>query len=372
MAINCGAERWEHSKSEQDQVAEEDEDLSFCDLPVISYLTKDQDNQSREEEDDDAALDTDETQEEFDFSSRRGSLLKESEMCSADEVFFQGRILPLRLSVSSDAGSTGFRHESQKTSGRCISRSESLEHGSMGGFTSNSSSRSSSTRSRNSSSSTASSTNYTIKTRTSKQRVQNHFLTCPSPKPQIRFSTTKQGNQVTRSRNSSTWDYLRLGLVPTPEIGLQDLKLRRNSSVNKNSDIRNSSTLSSSRNSVVTSKNSAKNNIISGSRGEKSPRNPTKVEKQRRTPGFLEKRIGGLLNGCKCTDEAVSSNVVIIRSSNVASTYSESATHAKKEKLVLELKIKKNQEEKQLGKQAMSRHRTFEWLKELSHAELSP
>ncbi|KAG2719759.1 hypothetical protein I3760_02G005200 [Carya illinoinensis] len=371
MAINCGAERWEHSKSKEDQVGEEDEDLSFCDLPVIDYLTKDQDNQSRKEEDDDAALATDETQEEFDFSSRRGSLFKESEMCSADEVFFQGRLLPLRLSVSSDAGSTGFRHESQKITGRCISRSESLEHGSIEGFTSNSSSRSSSTRSRNSSSSTASSANYTIKTQTSKQRVQNHFLTCPSPKPQIRFSTTKQGNQGSRSRNSFTWDYLRLGLVPTPEIGLQDLKLRRNSSVNKNSDIRNSSTLISGSRNSVTSKNSAKNNIISGSRGEKS-RNPTKVEKQGRTPGFLEKRIGGLLNGCKCTDEAVSSNVVIIRSSNVASTYSESATHAKKEKLLMELKIKKKQEEKELGKQAMSRHRTFEWLKELSHAEQSP
>lgn len=38
------------------------------------------------------------------------------------------------------------------------------------------------------------------------------------------------------------------------------------------------------------------------------------------------------------------------------------------EKKLQELKIKQKMKEKQQGKQAMSRHRTFEWLKELSHA----
>lgn len=352
--MNCGTERLEQSNSEQ-EVVEEDEDLSFCDLPVISYLTK-EDNQSTKQ--DSLAI---ESQEEFDFGSRGGSLLKESEMCAADDVFFQGRILPLRLSVSSDTGLPRFRQESQKTTARCVSRSESMDRGSMGGFTSNNSSRSSSTRSHNSSSSTTSSTN-TIRL-TSKPRLQNHFLTCPSPKPQIRVSITRQGSVGSRSRNSSSWDYLRLGLITTPEIGLQDLKVRRNSNVNKSSVSRNSSLSSSSINSV-SSKSSA--NIISS--GEKSGFT-SNMEKPRR-PGFLEKRLVGLLSGCKCTEEGVSSNTVIIKSSNVR-TQGESPTHAKKEKL-LELKMKKRQDEKQQGKQAMSRHRTFEWLKELSHAGYPP
>jgi hypothetical protein len=354
MARNCAKDRWEHSNDNLAQeVSEEDEDLSFCDLPVINCLTK-EDDQSRKE---DANLAIQNQEDQFDFSSRDGSLLKESKMCAADEVFFQGRILPLRLSVSSDTGLPRFQHESQKITGTCISRSESMDHRSTGGFGSNNSSRSSSTRSYNSSSSNSSSS--TIGRTNYKPKFQNTFLTCPSPKPQIKVSTTQQGSVGIRIRNSSTWDYLRLGLLPTPEIGLQDLKVRRNSSVNKSSVSRNSSQGSSS--NSVTAKNSAK--INSGCRGE-----------NQRTPGFLEKGIGGLLNGCKCLDETVSSNAVIIKSSNGKNnSTSESETHAKKEKL-LEVKMKKKKDEKQQqeGKQAMSRHRTSEWLKELPHAVYPP
>ncbi|KAG2724233.1 hypothetical protein I3760_01G008000 [Carya illinoinensis] len=343
MEINCGRQTWpEHSDSEQDQLAEEDEDLSFCDLPVISYFTKEDDGQSRKE--DASAAETQEL--EFDFGAKGGSTLKESEMCAADEVFFQGRILPLRVSVSSDTGLTLFRHASnQKISTQCISRSESLDHGSMGtgsGSNSNNSSRSSSTRSsHNSLGSCTTGSTYTIE-RTSKQtRLQNHLLSCPSPKPQVRLSNTRQGSLGSRSQNSSSWDYLRLGLVPTPEIEMLDPKVRRSSSVNKSA--------SGSRNIRVTS--------------DKSCYDSNMVE-QRRPAGFLEKRIGRLLSGCKCT-EAVSSNVVIIKSNaNVA-------TQTKKENLVgLKLRRKQLQEQKQQGKQAMSSHRTLEWIKELSHAGL--
>ncbi|KAK7834089.1 hypothetical protein CFP56_025074 [Quercus suber] len=259
MAINCAKERWEHSNSSEQAVEEElDEDLSFCDLPVISNLTEEkEEEQSRKE---DALAIDHQTQEEFDFPSRGGSLLRESEMCAADEVFFQGQILPLRLSVSSQSGSGGVKQESQNIS-RCTSSSESMDHNSTGGFTSNNSSRSSSTRSHNSTSSTSS--NNTFRRNSKPIRVQNNFLTCPSPKPQIRISTTRQGT---------------------------------------------------------------------------------------------------------CTDETVSSNVVIIKSNSESAT----TTHAKKAEKLLELKMKKKQEEKQQGKQAMSRHRTYEWLKELSHATYPP
>ena len=355
MAINCAKERWEHSNSSEQAVEEElDEDLSFCDLPFISHLTEEkEEEQSRKE---DALAIDHQTQEEFDFPSRGGSLLRESEMCAADEVFFQGQILPLRLSVSSQSGSGGVKQESQNIS-RCTSRSESMDHNSTGGFTSNNSSRSSSTRSHNSTSSTSS--NSTFRQNSKPIRVQNNFLTCPSPKPQIRISaTTRQGTVSGRRSNSSARDFFRLGLVPTPEIGLQDLKVRRNISVNKNSGSRNSSLSSSS------SSTSAK---INNSSSRKSNSGLNMEDKQIRQ-GFLERRLGGLLSGCKCTDETVSSNVVIIKSNSESAT----TTHAKKAEKLLELKMKKNQEEKQQGKQAMSRHRTYEWLKELSHATYPP
>lgn len=360
MARNCAKDRWEHSNLAQ-EVSEEDEDLSFCDLPVINCSTKEDHDQSRKDQDA-LAIQNQEDLDQFDFSSRGGSLLKESKMCAADEVFFQGRILPLRLSVSSDTGLPRFQHDQTQ---KCISRSESMDHRSTGGFgfASNNSSRSSSTRSYNSSSSNSSSSS--IRRTNYKPKFQNTFLTCPTPKPQIKVSTTQQGSVGIRIRNSSTWDYLRLGLLPTPEIGLQDLKIRRNSSVNKNSVSRNSSQGSSSNSVVITRNISAK--INSGCYA-------SNTEKQR-TPGFLEKGIGGLLNGCKCLDETVSSNAVIIKSSSNGNNNSESAlTHAKKEKLLAELKMKKKKDEKQQlqGKQAMSRHRTSEWLKELPHAVYPP
>jgi hypothetical protein len=343
------------ARNSEQVIEEEDEDLSFCDLPVINYLTEEKEDNSESRKEDALENETQEEEEEFDFpSSGNGSLLRESEMCTADEVFFQGQILPKRLSsVSSHSGclnGNNLKHDQSHNISRCTSRSESMDHGSTGGFTSNTSSRSSSTRSHNSSSSTTTSSNNSIRriTKSKPRVVQNNFLTCPSPKPQIRISTTRQGSVSSRSRNSTTRDFFRLGLVPTPEIGLQDLKVRRNNSVNKNSVSRNSSLSSSS----------STNN---------------RMEKQQVRQGFLERRIGGLLSGCKCSDETVSSNLVIIKSNSEKATTT--ATHAKKEKqIVLELKMKKKEEdeEKQQGKQAMSRYRTYEWLKDLSHAAYPP
>jgi hypothetical protein len=86
-------------------------------------------------------------------------------MCAVDEVLFQGRILPLRLSINSNAGLPRFQHESQK-----ITR------------TSNSSSS-------NSSSSTIRLTNY-------KPKFQNNFLTCPNPKSRFPRNNIPTTNQV--------------------------------------------------------------------------------------------------------------------------------------------------------------------------------
>ncbi|PPD84185.1 hypothetical protein GOBAR_DD18881 [Gossypium barbadense] len=98
--------------------AEEDEALSLCDLPV--NLTKEERTQTKNEEDGEEpqALKTD---EDFNFGSLCGSLSTELEMCAADEVFFQGQILPLRLSVSSDSGLTGWCRQDSLNTSRCLS-----------------------------------------------------------------------------------------------------------------------------------------------------------------------------------------------------------------------------------------------------------
>ncbi|KAK8497819.1 hypothetical protein V6N13_034621 [Hibiscus sabdariffa] len=67
----------------------------------------------------------------------------------------------------------------------------------------------------------------------------------------------------------------------------------------------------------------------------------------------------GLLSGCTCSADAVEtvplSNVVVIKS-NKNREKDKATSHA----AAIEEKKKK--------KQALSRHRTFEWIKELSHA----
>ncbi|XVF15463.1 hypothetical protein REPUB_Repub09cG0155800 [Reevesia pubescens] len=366
-AINCDdEEKWE---------AEEEEALSLCDLPVNLIKEENQLAQPRNEEDGESQAIK--TEEDFNFGSWGGSLSTEPEMCAADEVFFKGQILPLRLSVSSDSGLTGCHQDSQNSTSRCLSRSESLDHGSLSRFTSvSSSSRSSSTRSSHYSTSTSCNSmtvtvrnfnSITNSSSNSKSKPINNFNTHPSPKPQIRLSKNRPVNVSSRNQKSSMWDFFRLGLVRAPELELQDLKVRsNNNNANRNSVSRNSSCNSS--NSSSSTKNSS-NKINANNNGTEVTKNQQDLNK-----GFFEKRSMGLFSGCKCSVNAVETfplnNIVVIKSNkncekDKAMSY---AAMEEKKKLLQELKIKKKMKEKQEGKQALSRHRTFEWLKELSHA----
>ncbi|XP_022752077.1 nuclear transcription factor Y subunit alpha-like [Durio zibethinus] len=376
-AISCvDEEKWE--------AEEEEEALSLCDLPVNLIEEENQVQPRNEEDGESQAI---KTEEDFNFGSWGGSLSTEPEMCSADEVFFKGQILPLRLSVSSDSGLTRCRQDSQNTS-RCLSRSESMDHGSLSRFTSvSSSSRSSSTRSSHYSASSNNSSTVTARnfnsitnsssnsnTKSKPIKIRNNFNTHPSPKPQIRLSKTRPVNVSSRNQKSSMWDFFRLGLVRAPELGLQDLKVRsNNNNGNRNSVSRNSSCNSS--NSSSSTKNST-SKIVSNS-GTEVAKNQLDLNK-----GFLEKRIG-LFGGCKCSVNAVETvplnNTVVIKS-NKNNEKKKAMLHfameaKKKKKLLQELKInkkmKQKEKKKQEGKQALSRHRTFEWLKELSVSHAS-
>ncbi|GAV58753.1 hypothetical protein CFOL_v3_02286 [Cephalotus follicularis] len=340
MARNSDEYKCEGFNSDQE---EEEEALSLSDLPINLF---NEENQSRSEE----VVQASKTEEEeFDFRSCGTTLSTEApEMCAADDVFFEGQILPSRLSVCSESGLTRTQRNIQNPS-QCVSRSDSMDHGSLCRVTSNSTSRSSSS-SRSHYSSSSSSTSSTTKTRNLKQRIPNNFHTHPSPKPQI---TTRPKNVNNRTQQSSVWEFFRLGLVRTPEIELHDLKVR--SSVSRNSS-------SSSSNS---------NSSCGVNYGSKSNHGLDK-EKQR-SQGLLDKRRGGLFGGgCRCSVSAVAAvplnDIVIIKRSNNASSgfihnKSASSTHAMKENKLQELKQKQQE-----GKRSMSRHRTFEWLKQLSHA----
>ncbi|KAK8497818.1 hypothetical protein V6N13_034622 [Hibiscus sabdariffa] len=243
----CNEEKWE---AEEEEV--EEEALSLCDLPVDlireeKQLVQDEDGEP---------VQTSKTAEDFNFGSWGGSLSIKPEMCAADEVFFKGQILPLRHSVSSGSGITGFRQDSHNTS-VCLSRLESMDHGSLSRFTSvsSSSTRSShySTSSNNSMAARIESTNPKPKA----IKIINNFNTYPSPKPQIRLPKTRTPNASSRNQRSSMWDVFRLGLVRAPELELQDLKIRSNSnngnrtSVSRNSSCNSSNSSSNTKNVVV-------------------------------------------------------------------------------------------------------------------------
>jgi len=317
MAANSGT-TLEQLKEEEGE--EEEEALSLCDLPV--NLINDE-AQPKPKPDSQII----ETREDFDFRLWGTPFSSESEMCAADEVFFQGQILPLSLSFK-----------------RCQSRSESLGHGSLREFRSNSS-RSSSVRSQNSTSSSSSTT--TTTPRISKPRAQNqnqnHFHAHPSPQPQLKATVPRQASFGNQGRKSSAWDFFRLGVVPAPEIALQDLKVRSKNHIVRNNSSNNSSNSNLNANSAVKRSYSAKGNH---------------VFKQFVGIG------GGFWSGCKCSVETVQSDMIMIKGSPKSANKTESATHATKEKVVERKKQKQRQKQ---GKRTMSRRRTFEWIKELSH-----
>ncbi|EOA13764.1 hypothetical protein CARUB_v10026856mg [Capsella rubella] len=263
---------------EEDDHEDEEEALSLCDLPVNSP-NENSELRTIVKED-----------EEFEFgigsSFRAGSDSCEPpapEMSTADELFFKGRILPLRHSVSLDAGILP-----EPT--RLITRSESVEFRRTG-----------------------------IK---SDRKLKNNFIdySQPSPQPQIRRSSsmTARVNSIRNPKSSSIWDFLRLGLVRTPEI-----ELRANAGNGKLSVSRNSSCSSTS-----TSSNSKKT-------GESRSRN---------------RRRSFLFSDCKCS--AATETITVPVKMKVE-------TEEKQRKM--EKKTAKKEE-----KTAIARKRTFEWLKELS------
>ncbi|KAK4341332.1 hypothetical protein RND71_039833 [Anisodus tanguticus] len=85
----------DNEEEEEDDEDDEEETLSLRDLP------NNEESKTRKLESPRGSV----TQEDFDFCS----FLKNSTMCSADEVFFQGQILPLHYSSSlpSDSHDTG-------------------------------------------------------------------------------------------------------------------------------------------------------------------------------------------------------------------------------------------------------------------------
>lgn len=341
MAINSTQEKLEQLEEE-----EEEEALSLCDLPV--NLIDDLDQSIKPNSD---IIES--TQEEFDFRSWVGPFCKEPEMCVADEVFFQGQILPLPLSIATNT-STSQRDGLQFNFNRCESRSESLEDqgSSLSEFQSNSS-RSSSLRSQNSSSSSSCSTTTTTTPIIPKPIVQDqlfHMHSSPKPQRRVTIPSPRQSSFGNQGRKSSSLELFRLGVVPAPEIiGMQDLNKVRSTT---NSSVVNGLNANSTTTSVKMSYDNDTNH--SGKRN--------RFFKQ------LVGKGGGLWSGCKCSVETVhSNNVIMIRSgTGTKSTHktTESTTHAVKEK-VFELKRQKNRQKQ--GKKTMLRHRTLEWIKELSH-----
>ncbi|KAH6838161.1 hypothetical protein C2S53_009038 [Perilla frutescens var. hirtella] len=298
---------------------DDDEALSLSDLPLIHQWRK----EKKEDDDDHISSKTNTTStppEEFDFCS----LSKESEMCAADEVFFQGQILPLRRhSVSSEKGSL-LHHYDGRYRSRSISRSDSMDH-----YYSSRSSSISSGQSSSSGSSSATAARYNKP----KLPPRNQFHSHPSPSPRLHFPSNRHGvgssgaNNRNSIKKSSIWNVLRLGLVTgPPEIAFQDLKARSSNSC-RNFGSRNSTSSS-----------------ISGG-GEK-------------------KKIGRRLlgGGCRCAADDVETvapaRVVIIKRSASENSNDVVAPLQREE-----IKPQK------LTKKHLSHHRTFEWLKQLPVAD---
>lgn len=141
----------------------------------------------------------DKDDQDFDFLSTP----PETKMCIADEVFFQGQILPLEIYSGLNMTGSVFGSKSEPVS--------------------ISSSRSSSTHSHNSGTSESSITAGSEFTRYKpKSQNRNMFHYHPSPRPHIHAKSFPQTN----TKTSSKWSLLQLGPLKTQEIGLADLKNR--------------------------------------------------------------------------------------------------------------------------------------------------
>ncbi|KAK4712119.1 hypothetical protein R3W88_006632 [Solanum pinnatisectum] len=288
----------EQDEELEDEDNEEEEALSLCDLP------NNEENEKKEEGSRSTSEEAAGKLEDFDFSSSGGNLLKDSEMCTADKIFYKGQILPLRHSISLPSDRRNCHHT-------------------------NSSSRSSSIRSQRSSSS-GSSSNFNTKYR---PKIRNQFHSHPSPTPQVRFSKVNfQSNANNSTRKSALWSLFRVGLVTTPEIALQDLKNRGNRDI------------SGSRNSTSSSSSGSFNNNDNKMRIMVS-----KKTKQRFS-----------LGSCKCSANVEETVPIVNSRSTIKKIRNVTGDHEHEDKKDSSENIKATK------KQAMLRHRTFEWLKQLS------
>ncbi|KZV35475.1 hypothetical protein F511_30465 [Dorcoceras hygrometricum] len=312
-AVNVHDHEQEYGEDGDEGEEEEEEALSFCDLP-LDHLSRNGRGGGVEEEDEERIpLRANESQEDFHFCYSSN----DSEMCDADEVFFQGQILPLRHSLSSDKGSFQYH--------RSISKS-----GSIGGsssitlFSSRSSSISSSHRSYSSRSSAAATQSWCRIPNPQQNHSHSHRNSPPStyfPIPGI----IRTNNVIySKKTSSSAWSILRLGILVTsqPEIAFKDLKTR------------SCPILSTNRKNLRSRNSNIKNKVIIGDGLKRKPR--------------------GLLGGCNCSNDAVDA----VRS-RVMST---------KKSSVAEMEKQADAAVKRTGsaKKQWTHYRTFEWLKQLS------
>lgn len=161
-------ERW---RNENEDADDDDEALSLSDLPLIQH-------QSSEENEE---LPLPPPQHDFDFCSPS----KQSEMRAADEIFFQGQIMPQYTLLQPNSS---------------YRRSESMS-------------------SRHSSTSSGSS---------SAAAPPNLFHSHPSPSPRILSNERQLILRNNCVKKSWSWNVFRLGLIaaPPPEIAFRDLKTR--------------------------------------------------------------------------------------------------------------------------------------------------
>ncbi|ONK59981.1 uncharacterized protein A4U43_C08F12960 [Asparagus officinalis] len=186
---------WETFSDEDDDDgnnSNNDDALSLSDLPVGCLAEKQA-----------TGCKPSEALEDFEFRTcGNGLLLKpgpaaEAHMCVADDIFFKGQLLPLKS---------------------CSSQSDrSLSSNSV----SSTSNCSSSSVSRSQSSSSHSSN-----CDAPRLSISNKFYAHPSPRPQVIRTNISSGRKSTGSA-PPRWALLRLGVVKTPEIELNGLKLRR-------------------------------------------------------------------------------------------------------------------------------------------------
>lgn len=196
-------------QQKRESFEEGEESLSVSDFPVSAG------------EDDCACKSSDDAADEFEFQvSATGGLLHgagEAEMCVADEVFFQGQILPLRPYVSSDSGVL-----SRGASRRSESLDQYYSSAILGsGFHSTS---------RSSSSSNGSGMSRSHSSNSHCSNSSNNFYARSSPTPRIRTHRKTNAGRWSASSAPPGWGIFRLGIAKAPEIELHDIMLRRPSS----------------------------------------------------------------------------------------------------------------------------------------------